>query len=89
MNFLFKLCSGKLSSDDKYFGIHLSQQFILTFQILIMLVVESIEIKKVGAKYTYCIHTNAISMGSVLEFDTPQEALAAAEDVLESQQLSF
>lgn len=54
-----------------------------------MLVIESIEIKKVGVKYTFCIHTNAISMGSILEFDTPEEALTAAQDVLESQQLSF
>lgn len=54
-----------------------------------MLIVESIEITKVGMKYTFCIHTNAISIGSALEFDTSQEALSAAEDVLESQQLSF
>lgn len=53
------------------------------------MLIQSIEITKVGVKYTFCIHTNAISMGSILEFDTSQEALSAAEDVLESQQLSF
>jgi len=53
------------------------------------MIVEAIEIKKVNTKYTFCIHTNAISVGSILQFNTSEEALAAALDVLQLQQLTF
>lgn len=53
------------------------------------MIIESIEIKRVGAKYTFCIHTNIIDVGTILEFDTPEEALAAAQNELYTQQLKF